>query len=296
MSLTSSLTPSLESTDPNHPPTSSIDSSKSLYNKKSVHITDVKSLNSFEAFTINSDEGSKKPEVAVRRSKEPRIHESEPHVQIIQVSTATQCSNATFGSGDPIDGRKTITLIAADYYWFQKGSFWLLLLALLLLFIIICLIIYFLSVCKNDSKDKKSSRTSREAQAKVDDLLPPSPFEQLSHDVEPLHYFIYLIFYVRNNFSIKGYEVISIAVKNTTNFIKLNAVDLSLESQPLIEGSTNLVVTDHKFDAKKELLILDFNIPIEPGIYNLSFNFISTNRTRQRGWYMGSYFNNNHER
>ncbi|KAJ9600825.1 hypothetical protein L9F63_001037, partial [Diploptera punctata] len=121
-------------------------------------------------------------------------------------------------------------------------------------------------------------------------VMPESkPFERLPKTVVPEHYNLQLKPDLKT-FIFEGQETVKIEVKQTTDKIVLNSLDLNIKSVSFTSSNGNIIKpTDSKISVEDETLTLTFGEPIPPGKGVLEFHFTGELNDKMKGFYRSKY-------
>ncbi|XP_039306339.1 aminopeptidase Q [Solenopsis invicta] len=130
---------------------------------------------------------------------------------------------------------------------------------------------------------------------------------RLRHNVVPIHYDIKLIPHiVENNFTTNCETDIDIKVRESTNAIELHVVNLTIDesltklTRKCVDVNYELeyVPKQHEYNSLTQILTLQFEELLNPGIYTLHFTFMGViysyhdvGHKVRRGLYRRSYYN-----
>ncbi|XP_025986454.1 glutamyl aminopeptidase [Solenopsis invicta] len=123
---------------------------------------------------------------------------------------------------------------------------------------------------------------------------------RLPDNVVPIHYDIKLIPHIEeDDFTFDGKTHVIIEICRATQNISLHTNDLTINETATSLLSSDVVThtpTAHNYDGETEILTLQFDDELSPGIYDLNIQFVGILNNNLNGFFRSSYINEEKEK
>lgn len=122
----------------------------------------------------------------------------------------------------------------------------------------------------------------------------------LPDNAVPVHYDIEVILHIEeDNFTFDGKSNIILEIRRATQNLSLHALDLTIDETATLLDSNDIIIytpTTHNYDNETEILTLQFDEELPPGIYSLNIQYVGILNDDLHGFFRTSYTNENGEK